>query len=262
MKKLIFLTLLVVFSISVFSQTPGIPYQAVLLNKEAGQELPGYDAEYANPLRNTLVSIRFSIYDVNGLEFSEQHMDVVVDGYGMINLIVGMGTYTFSDFELMDWDGEEKWLKVEVDFDNGTNFENLDYLSLHRIPDPDNQKIYLSGDSLLIENGGGVDLSSLLASAGNDDQSLTLVGNVIYLENGRGGIAMVKAHTWANEHWFGLLTWQNNGSGSANIASAVLTQISQSGNLTPSVSASGTGIVFNWTGQHSNGHGWMFTIIE
>lgn len=168
----------------VYSQTPGIPYQAVLLNKEAGQELPGSDATYSNPLRNSLVSIRFSIYDENGLEFSENHFDVVVDGYGMINLIVGMGTYTFSDFEGMDWDGEEKWLKVEVDFNNGSDFENLDYLSLHRIPDPDNQKIYLSGDSLLIENGGGVDLSSLLASAGNDDQAITLVGNVIYLENG------------------------------------------------------------------------------
>jgi hypothetical protein len=31
-----------------------------------------------------------------------------------------MGTYTFSDFENMDWDGEEKWLKIEVDFDNGS----------------------------------------------------------------------------------------------------------------------------------------------
>lgn len=121
MKKLIFLTLVAVLCVSeVYSQTPGIPYQAVLLNKDAGQELPGSDVEYANPLRNTLVSIRFSIYDENGLEFSENHFDVVVYGYGMINLIVGMGTYTFSDFENMDWDGEEKWLKIEVDFDNGS----------------------------------------------------------------------------------------------------------------------------------------------
>ena len=57
MKKLIFLTLVVVLCVSeVYSQTPVIPYQAVLLNKEAGQELPGSDAKYANPLRNTLVS--------------------------------------------------------------------------------------------------------------------------------------------------------------------------------------------------------------
>ncbi|MBL6873428.1 MAG: tail fiber domain-containing protein [Flavobacteriales bacterium] len=249
MKKLIFLTLVILICISeVYSQTPGMPYQAVLLNKEGGQELPGYDADYANPLRNTLVSIRFSIHDLNGLEFSEIHNDVVVDGYGMINLIVGMGTYTFSDFYEMDWDGKEKWLKVEVDFDNGSNFENLDYLSLHRIPDPDNQKIYLSGDSLLIENGGGVDLSSLLASAGNDNQTLTLVGNIIYLENG-GSIDLHGNDATANSGVLDLVAgdaasgtngaiklWTNT-DGSTQQTSAVLTGAGNFGigaNITPS----------------------------
>lgn len=182
--RLICLLSVFCMSMGLHAQTAGIPYQAVLLSKSTGQELPGDDASFSNPLSNSIVSIRFSIYDDNGLEFAERHNDVVVDGYGMINLIVGKGSYTFSDFDEMDWDGEEKWLKVEVDFENGSNFENLDYLSLHRIPDPDNQKIYLSGDSLLIENGGGIDLSTLLANAGNDNQSLTLVGNVIYLQNG------------------------------------------------------------------------------
>ena len=170
--------------VGLFAQTPGIPYQAVLLSQENAQELPGYDSDYANLLTNSLVSIRFSIYDVDGVEFKEIHSDVIVDAYGMINLIVGMGSYTYSDFFEMDWNGEEKWLKVEVDFDNGINFENLDYLPIHWIPGPDRQRLFLTGDSLLIENGGGVDLSSLLATAGNDNQSITLVGNVIYLENG------------------------------------------------------------------------------
>ena len=101
----------------------------------------------------------------------------------MINLIVGRGTYTYNDFYEMEWNGEEKWLKVEIDFDNGMDFENLDYLPIHWIPGTDKQRLFLSGDSLIIENGGRVDLSSLLVRAGTDDQSLTLVGNVIYLEN-------------------------------------------------------------------------------
>jgi len=184
MNKFVCLLSLFFLTQGLVAQTPGIPYQAVLLSQSTGQELPGSDVQYSNTLRNTLVSIQFSIYDENGLEFAERHNNVQVDAYGMINLIVGMGTYTYSDFYQMDWDGEEKWLKVEVDFENGNNFENLDYLSLHKIPDPDNQKLYLSGDSLLIENGGGVDLSTLLANAGNDNQSITLVGNVIYLDNG------------------------------------------------------------------------------
>ena len=48
----------------------------------------------------------------------------------MINVVVGKGTATFNQFQQLDWNGEEKWLMVEVDFDNGTNFEDLDYLPL------------------------------------------------------------------------------------------------------------------------------------
>lgn len=180
----LFLLILLFINIALFAQTPGIPYQAVLLSKEAPQDLPGLDSEFNDVLRNTLVSLRFSIYDINDLEFSEVHSDVIVDAYGMINLIVGKGSYTYNDFYEIDWNGEEKWLKVEIDFDNGLSFENLDYLPLHFIPAPEDQYLYISGDSLFIENGGGVDLSSLLATAGNDDQNLTLVGNVIYLEDG------------------------------------------------------------------------------
>lgn len=179
-----FLYILLFLNVGLFAQTPGIPYQAVLLSKKAPQELPGFDSESPNVLSNTLVSMRFSIYDTYGLEFSEVHSDVIVDAYGMINLIVSKGNYTYNDFNDIDWNGEEKWLKVEVDFDNGSNFENLDYLPIHRIPTADNQQLFLKGDSLFIENADGVDLSSLLATAGNDDQSITLVGNVIYLEDG------------------------------------------------------------------------------
>ena len=154
------------------------------MDKNSDTELPGLDDEYSNPMRNTLVSIRFSINDVVGMEFEEVHSSVLVDAYGMINLVVGQGVYTYSDFDDMYWNGEEKWLKVEIDFNNGNNFENLDYIPIHRIPQLDDQKLSLSGDSLLLEDGGGVSLSTLLDSAGMDEQQLSLLGNAIYLENG------------------------------------------------------------------------------
>lgn len=53
-------------SVVLFAQIPGIPYQAVLLSQENAQELPGYDSEYANLLTNSIVSVRFSIYDGTG----------------------------------------------------------------------------------------------------------------------------------------------------------------------------------------------------
>jgi len=173
MKKIIYLLLLVLVSQFALAQTTGIPYQAVIMDKDAGQELPGLDNSYANPLRNSLVSIRFSIHDMNGMEFEEVHYSVIVDDYGMINLIVGNGTYTFNDFfQDMDWNGEEKWLKVELDFENGNDFENLDYLPIHRIPAIDDQKLSLSGDSLILEDGGGVSLTDLLVNPGQDQQQL------------------------------------------------------------------------------------------
>ena len=145
-----------------WAQAPGIPYQAVLMDRESGQDLPGLDKNYFNPMSNSLVSIRFSIHDVNGMEFEETHHSVKVDDYGMINLIVGKGVYTFNHFyDDMVWNGENKRLKVEVDFKNGNNFENLDYLPLHRMPTQDDQKLSLTGSLLTLEDGGAVKLSEL-----------------------------------------------------------------------------------------------------
>ena len=153
--KHLFLTLTIIsISLLLKAQTPGIPYQAVLLDKDAGTQLPGMDDHSAYPLSNTLVSLRFSIYDANGKEYEEIQLSTIVDQYGMINVVVGNGTPTFSQFHLMDWNGEEKWLMVEVDFDNGTNFEDLDYLPLHRLPSPGAQTISLVGDSVVLSGGG------------------------------------------------------------------------------------------------------------
>ena len=74
MRLILKITFLLV-NIALFAQTPGIPYQAVLLSQDDPQELPGYDSEYANVLRNSLVSIQFLIQDINGLEFKEYHSD-------------------------------------------------------------------------------------------------------------------------------------------------------------------------------------------
>lgn len=62
-----------------------------MFSQDDPQKLPGYDSEYSNVLRNSLVSIQFSIHDVNGLELTEYYSDVIVDDYGYdeISNIVG-----------------------------------------------------------------------------------------------------------------------------------------------------------------------------
>ncbi len=182
--RLLLLTFSIVSFIGVYAQTPGIPYQAVILNNNAsGAELPGMDDSPSHLLSNTLVSLRFSIHNVSGKEYEEIQRSVMVDQYGMINVVVGKGTSTLNYFDAIDWNGEEKWLDVDIDFDNGSNYENLDYLPLYRLPAPE-QTISLSGDSIILSGGGSISLAQLLADAGTDDQQLSLVGTVLYLQDG------------------------------------------------------------------------------
>lgn len=182
--RLLLLTFSIVSFIGVYAQTPGIPYQAVILNNNAsGAELPGMDDSPSHLLSNTLVSLRFSIHNVSGKEYEEIQRSVMVDQYGMINVVVGKGTSTLNYFDAIDWNGEEKWLDVDIDFDNGSNYENLDYLPLYRLPAPE-QTISLSGDSIILSGGGSISLAQLLANAGTDDQQLSLVGTVLYLQDG------------------------------------------------------------------------------
>ena len=171
----------------VWGQTMGIPYQAVILSDEPIQELPGLDFNYENPLRNSFVSMRFSIRGLSSFEFEEIHDSVLVDGYGMVNLVVGQGRSTFSNFNNIKWDGNQKWLKVQIDFKNDGGFEDLDYLPIYGLPshDNDNQNLYISNDTLQIDGGEGVSILDLLENvsvAGN--QQISLLGNVLYLENG------------------------------------------------------------------------------
>lgn len=65
--KHLYLTLFVFgLSLTLYSQTPGIPYQAVLMDKNmSGTDLPGLDDQSVYPLINSLVALRFSIHDVD-----------------------------------------------------------------------------------------------------------------------------------------------------------------------------------------------------
>ncbi len=85
--------------------------------------------------------------------------------------------------------------------------------------------------------------------------------------NPNGGVATIKASGWQQEHWYGLLTWTDNGNGLAGAAidTVTLTSLSTSGDLsmTAAVStANNQAIVFTFTGVHVNAHGWNFTIID
>ncbi|MDN3667602.1 beta strand repeat-containing protein [Algibacter miyuki] len=136
MKKLILLFLLIAANLQGFSQTPGISYQAVILNPDI-KELPGANAQ-TSILANSELMVRFTVIDdLNNHEYQEYHQ-TTTDAYGMINLLIGHGTATTSNnFEDIQWTGFAKQLKVEIDFSGiGNNFTSLSEQALTFMPQP------------------------------------------------------------------------------------------------------------------------------
>ena len=183
MKKLLTLAILLCFTSLVFAQSEGISYQAVIISPD-NLELPGVDSE-GNYLPNTTVALRFSIlYGTNPLESPEfQEVRIVdTDEFGRINLIIGENNDEFEDIE---WDGKTKFLKVEIDFEGGSNFEEISRERLTYVPYALHRKVRAT-DSLTVEGHtllhGHLDVelpTNLNSSLSvNDGNSTNLSGNL------------------------------------------------------------------------------------
>jgi len=131
MKRIFTLTLFLLISIICFAQTDGISYQAVIIGPEA-LELPGVDSQ-DNYLPTADVSIKFSIIAPGSgvAEFTEVQ-NTTTDEFGRINLIIGAENH--DDFEKIDWNGDPKSLKVEIDFNNGDGFVDMSVEKLTYVP--------------------------------------------------------------------------------------------------------------------------------
>ena len=133
--------LILVFFVSasfLHAQTPGMNYQAIILNN-ATIEIPGTDVkENQVPLGLTEVTFRFSISNENEIEYTEDQT-VMTDENGMISLIVGEGTPVYASFNDIVWDGRLKYLNVEINIlSNNEGFVFLDTQKILYIPHPTN----------------------------------------------------------------------------------------------------------------------------
>lgn len=130
MKKLLTLVFFLCTLFFANAQTDGITYQAVIIDPE-NLELPGVDSE-GNYLPNTTIAIRFTIYDSgNQIEFQEIQI-TETDDFGRINLLIGEAEHDY--FKEISWDGTPKDLKVEIDFEAGSNFEEMSREALTFLP--------------------------------------------------------------------------------------------------------------------------------
>ena len=210
--KKVFFVLTLLASFNALAQSPGISYQAVIINTQGidSQGLPGENLD-DDLYRNRQVSLRFKVY--NSLlqdEYVEEH-NVITDDYGMVNVVIGWGNSTFKTFKDIEWDGKDKWLDVYISFappaynvlelqkplfalpvSAGITQEQYiglsDSLLAHILVDQDTdltneiQNVSLDQDNLTLSNGGGVvDLSPY---ANTDSQNLTLNNTILSIDGG------------------------------------------------------------------------------
>lgn len=120
------------------AQTPGINYQAIILNN-ATIEIPGTDvAENQVPLGLEEITFRFSISNDLEIEYIEEQT-VFTDKNGMISLIVGDGNPINATFSDIVWDGQLKFLNVEINIlSDNDGFVFLDTQKILYVPHPSN----------------------------------------------------------------------------------------------------------------------------
>jgi len=167
LKKIILVFIFISMSKNISAQTAGINYQALISNSEEIQ-IPGADVEENQVVLGFEdVSFRFTISDESFQDLYVEEQTTTTDENGMISLIVGDGTPSFSTFESIIWDGTLKYLNVEIDIHS----QNQGYVFL------DIQKILYLPQS---GNGATIDIVS-------DQNNLSLndntEGDLVWVED-------------------------------------------------------------------------------
>jgi len=131
MKLKALLIICFITSIAAFGQ--GIAYQATVLNPNT--ELPGQNANLLIPLVSSSICMEFTIInDSNTIEYQETHQ-LITSELGRVDLVIGMGNPSFSQFQLINWDGSKKTLEVAIDYQaNCSNFESFSSSEFHYVP--------------------------------------------------------------------------------------------------------------------------------
>ena len=146
-----------------FSQTAGINYHALILNSEEIR-IPGSDVQNNQvPIGLEEVSFRFSITNEASLDLYIEEQTTTTDENGMVSLIVGSGTPSFSTFDALEWNGILKYLNVEIDIHS----QNQGYVFL------DTQKILYLPQSGTGELADASVTPVKISSGGNDKVLVT-----------------------------------------------------------------------------------------
>ena len=119
-------TLLLIATLQLFSQIPqAFNYQAVARNS-SGAVIAGQN-----------ISVKFTIldgYPGGSLVYMETHSNLMTNQFGLFTTEVGKGTVVTGTFNAIVWSTGHKYLKVEFDPNNGTNFADMGTTQLLSVP--------------------------------------------------------------------------------------------------------------------------------
>jgi len=155
-KQLLFTLLFGGLSMAV-AQTPGIPYQAYIIDTNGGY-VPGEQIEV--PLANAKILLQFEIRDDKGEVEYRERIPVTTDEYGLVTTVIGIegngGTPVFGSFSDIDWNGKQKRLYIDIDFSGaGDDFVDHGDMDIIYIPGPASGVITNETTSTLKYNGDG-----------------------------------------------------------------------------------------------------------
>ena len=157
--KQVFFALLFGGMFMTVAQTPGIPYQAYIIDTNSGY-IPGEQIEV--PLANASILLRFEIRDDKGeVEYVEE-ISARTDEFGMVSTVIGVGNGTpiMDTFDDINWNGKQKLLFTDIDM-TGTGADFVDHDSM--------EIVYIPGPG----GGGGVETITTLAYNGDGSYTYT-----------------------------------------------------------------------------------------
>ncbi len=126
MKKILFIIIIIFFTgNTIFAQTQGIKYQAVVRNASGAV------------LQNQTIGMRISILEgsVTGTSVYTETWNTQTNDFGLVNLTIGVGEgSTTDDFSAIDWGSNNYWMKIEMDEAGGSNYTEMGTSQLLSVP--------------------------------------------------------------------------------------------------------------------------------
>src|SRR3989304_9544091 len=125
MKILLFVCIILMFSMRVFSQSPNsFQYQAVVRDASG-------TAMVNQPVNFQISIISGSI--TGTVEYVETH-NASTNAFGIVTLNIGNGTLVFGTFSTINWGSNSHYIKVEADLTGGTSYLDMGTTQLLSVP--------------------------------------------------------------------------------------------------------------------------------